>query len=1009
MALEKRAVPINFSQGLDTKSDPYQVPFGKFLSLQNSIFTKEGLLQKRNGYKALPSLPLTAKFATTFNGNLTAIGTSLQALSPGTDTWVNKGQLHPASLDVLPLVRSNNNQSQTDTAFSNNGLVCTVYTDVGASTTYKYVIANADTGQNIVPPTALVASASFGTPRVFALGNYFIIVYTQLVSATNHLQYISINFYSLTRSAPVDISTTYTPATTVAFDGVVANNNLYISWNGSDGGGAIHTTFLTSTLTLGSTKTIATNAGTIFSLCADTSGTTVNIYVLWYNLGTTTAKVAVYSAALSVVLAATTLFTSGTVLNLTSVATAGVCTFYYELSNNYTYDSAVPSHFVNKNTVTVAGTVGTAANLLRSVGLASKSFIYSGVIYVLVTYSSSYQPTYFLINGSSQVVAKFSYSNGGGYLTLGLPSVTLNTSDVEVSYLTKDLIQATNKTQGAASSLPVSSQTGINLITIDLNPDTISTAEIGNNLLISGGFLWSYDGYTPVEQNFFVWPDNIEAAWSATGGSIHAQPDGSTNTDAYAYQVVYEWADNQANVQRSAPSIPIFVTTTASGTAGSIVIQGPNARITYKTTTPINIVLYRWSVANQSYYKVGSVVNSTTADSFTFTDTLADASIIGNALIYTTGGVVEDISPPATKAITLYKARAILLDAEDPNTWYYSKQVIENTPVEMSDLFTQYNAPTIAAQGSTGDTECLSAMDDKLIFFKKDAIYYVIGEGPNNTGANNDFSDPVFVSSTVGCANQSSIVFTPNGLIFQSDKGMWLLGRDLSTSYIGAPVEAYNSFLVTSALAVPGTNQVRFGLSNGITLMYDYYYGQWGSFSNVAGVSATLYQGMHTFINANGTAYQENPGSYLDGALPVLMSWQTGWFNLAGLQGYQRLYNFYLLGTYYTPHKLTIGVSYDYSPYPAQFIYIKPNNYNGPYGSDPVYGASTPYGGTPVLDQWKVDVDQMRCQAFQLSMNESFDSFFQTIAGQGLTLSGINTVVGLKKGYVPLPASITTS
>ena len=50
MALTKQPLSINFAAGLDLKTDPFQVSPGKFLGLANSIFTKGGLLQKRNGF-----------------------------------------------------------------------------------------------------------------------------------------------------------------------------------------------------------------------------------------------------------------------------------------------------------------------------------------------------------------------------------------------------------------------------------------------------------------------------------------------------------------------------------------------------------------------------------------------------------------------------------------------------------------------------------------------------------------------------------------------------------------------------------------------------------------------------------------------------------------------------------------------------------------------------------------------------------------------------------------------
>src|SRR5271167_1513933 len=89
MALQKQPISINFAQGLETKTDPNQVPVGKFLALNNSVFTKGGALTKRNGYGTLPSLPdATSTNLTTFNGNLTAIGTKVEAFSAGSQTWV---------------------------------------------------------------------------------------------------------------------------------------------------------------------------------------------------------------------------------------------------------------------------------------------------------------------------------------------------------------------------------------------------------------------------------------------------------------------------------------------------------------------------------------------------------------------------------------------------------------------------------------------------------------------------------------------------------------------------------------------------------------------------------------------------------------------------------------------------------------------------------------------------------------------------------------------------------
>lgn len=1011
MALQKQTLNVNFSQGLDTKSDPFQVPVGKFLDLENSVFTKGGMLQKRNGFAPITSLPdSSSTYLTTFNGNLTAVGTNLFALVNGSSQWINKGAIQPVEINTLSLIRSNTNQSYADSAISTNNLVCTVFTDnvpSGGSNVqiFKYVIADSITGQNISPPQEipLPSGTIVDSPKVIFLGNNFLILLSILDTGVYYLKYLRISLATPTLiSAPVVISDHYFPATSSAFDATVIGSSLYVAWNGN--ATSIHVTAILSNLQQINTIVIAGNSATVISICGDTSGMTPQIYVSFYDSGTQNGYVFSINASLIVQFAPVQIIAAEDVTNITAAAVNNVCSVFYEVSNNYTYDSSIPTHYIKRRDVSSAGTPASAIVLVRSVGLASRAFIVNSNIYFLSTYFSVFQPTYFLLNSLGQVISKLAYENAGGYLTTGLPHVNVFDDTASVAYLLKDLIQSVNKTQGISNAAGVYSQTGINLASFSINSNITSTAEIGKDLHLTGGFLWMYDGYTPVEHLFHVWPDDVEATWSATGGSIVAKPDGSTNTDAYFYQVTYEWSDNQGNAFRSAPSIPVSVTTTGSASTGSTTLNIPTLRLTYKTANPVKIVIYRWSAGQQTYYQTTSVqiptLNDLTVDSIQYVDTLADASIIGNNIIYTTGGVIENIAAPAVKAITLFDTRLFYINAEDQNQLGFSKQVIENTPVETSDLFTIFVSPTSAAQGPTGPMQALAPLDDKLAIFKKNAIYYINGRGPDNTGAQNQYSEPTFITATVGCENQKSIVFMPQGLMFQSDKGIWLLGRDLGTSYIGSPVESFTeNATVLSAVNVPGTNQVRFTMDSGVTLMYDYFYGQWGTFTNIPAISSTLYQDKHTYMNASARAFQETENHFLDGSNPVLLSFKTGWFNLAGLQGFQRFYQLYLLGKYFTPFNLNVQLAYDYSDSPSQGIVIRPDNANTPYGSDPIYGNGTPYGGNSNIFESRVFPSQQKCESFQLFIKEIYDPSLGQLAGAGLTLSGLTLVIGAKKGY----------
>jgi len=1027
--LTKQGIDVSFAQGLDTKTDPKRVAIGKFTVLENTVFQKSGLLQKRNGFKKLTALPDSSySILTTLNDNLTAIGQSIASYNSASDNWISRGSFDSLSVTTVPIVRNNLNQQTCDSAVSNEGLVCTAYIENnGGVLTNKFIVSDSVTGQNIMPPTAIpvVSGTVSGGMRVFYLSNKFLILFTNNIAGVKHLRYIAISAIGVSSIiADNQIAASYVEQANLSYDATIVGTSLYVAYSTLSGGQQIAVTVITGTLQPVPVPTaiIGPNPSSV-SLCADISNpSAIVIYVVW--IEGNDFKLFAVDAVLQQLVGITNLSALAPIgNNITSIANNGVCSIAGETNGdiwgiNFTYATL---------------TTGSPFPIIRGVGLASKVFAIGDFYYFLAVYSSAYQPTYFLINASVStennpvIAAKLAYSNAGPALTKGLPGVTVNGDVAQFGYLIKDLIAAVNKDTAVPSGTQTAgiySQTGINLATLSFGTSKLVTSEIANVLHITGGFLWLYDGYVPVEHNFFLWPDvgptaspnpinTTVAAWSAAGGSMAAQPDGATNTNAYFYQFTYEWTDNQGNAYRSAPSIPIAVTTTGAGSTGAVTLTIPTLRLTMKTDNPVKIVVYRWSVRQQSYFQTTSitspVLNSTAANSVIYVDQNSDATILGNNLIYTTGGVIEDVNAPATDHLTLFDTRLWAVSAEDKNVLWYSKQVIEATPVEMSDLFTVYIPPSVSTQGITGPITAIAPMDDKLIIGKDNALIYINGTGPDNTGSNNQYSPATLITSTVGCSNQRSIVQMPKGLMFQSDKGIWLLGRDLSTEYIGAPVEDLTTgATVLSAVNVPETNQVRFILDTGITLMYDYFFGQWGSFKGIKAVSSVIYQGKNALINAAGQSFVESKGFYLDGTNPILMRFTTGPLRLGDLQNYQRAYFFYILGEYLSPHKLNIALRFDYESAPSQVTLITPDNYSTPYGSgvsQSPYGEGDPYGGPSAIELWRVFLANQRCMAFTIELTEVFDASQGTVPGAGLTISGLNVVCGFKKAYRPQQAA----
>lgn len=780
--------------------------------------------------------------------------------------------------------------------------------------------------------------------------------------------------------------------------------NIYIAYYNSSGG--ITVSAISSSFVIGNTITKSESASNGVSWFGDGS----NIWVV-YNNGSATKGFIVNNAVSSTTLAPTTIdsgATAATVNNVTGVysSTFSKAFIFYDpitITNTLTASAAI-----NFNTMTVAGTVGTPTLFMGSVSINSKAFAVSGIPHILATYTYSsivgatigasvVQPTHFLLNlynvtpsmgGSANddvvanIAAKISPDEAAPFApsTGRLRGVHQNSSG---SYECS-LLQNSNfgiETQNASVYAQYYSPTGVINSIYDFSLSNPDAQDLGNNQIIASGEVVMYDGASVVEQNFHIYPNGAAATPANVGGSMGSS---SANT-LYGYIYLYEWIDNKGQVHRSFPS-PVVnplaagqAYTFASGTTtGSVSLTIPMLRVTNKSGSDVVVNIYRTTGNGSIYYLLGSfgtVTNDPSVNSVTYVDTASDSAITSNLQIYTTGDLGY-FAPPAAKALSSFKNRSLLIPFEGGYNFLFSNQVLQNFPVQYVPFF-DLNIGTIAGQLVT-----LAGMDDKIIIFKSGkivgpAILYIVGTGPSASGASNDFTDPLPVAVDVGCVDRSSIVMTPDGLIFKSEKGIYLLNRGLQAAYIGAPVESYNQYSVLSAQLIPDTTQVRFILSNGTMLMYDYFYKRWATFSCPAGISDCIFEGKHTYVASDGTVYQESPGVYYDGTnTPVLMSFTTSWIKLAGIQGYQRAYWYMLLGEYLSSHQLSVSTYLNFSDAATQTNTITPSSTN-------------------FLENWRGFFANQRCQSFQVAVTEVYSGTL----GASFTMSAISLVAGIKSPF----------
>jgi hypothetical protein len=676
--------------------------------------------------------------------------------------------------------------------------------------------------------------------------------------------------------------------------------------------------------------------------------------------------------------------TAVNVVNITGYinSTVGIIA-YYEVAA-----AATQNYFVKTVTIANAGTLGTPSVFKRSVGLWSKPFKHTdrdGNVswFLVLTHESTLQPTYFVVRSDGVIAGKFLYQNGSGLTTR---AILQNVSTYESG--AKYIFSLLRRNQIVSENADIFTPTGVARAMIDFtNADVLVSKQLGNNLHIVGGFLQMYDGVSVVEHGFHLYPENVSLTQSGTGGSYGA--------GTYQISCVYEWTDNFGQIHRSAPSVPTSITI-ASGTTNKIIVAFPTLRMTAKSgsRTNVSLVVYATEAAGTVFYRATSVssptLNDVTADTVSI-DILTTS--ISNEILYTTGGVLENIAPPACSAIEVYKNRVVLGGLEDSIGFWYSREYRDGYGVQFSDFLTKLVEP------DGGDIVSFGVLDDKLLILKGSRFYYTFGEGPNDLGEGEDFAQPFFVTADVGCAVQKSVVRMPRGLMLKTLKGIYLIDPSFNTTYIGAPVFDFNANTVTSGVLLENDNVVRFTQSNGPLLAYDYNDQQWTTLPQIKGLSAILSSRGYLILDSNSNLIVEDETYYRYGESSYGMLVETGWISLDGIGGFQRIYRAIFTGTYYSPHKLRISVAYDYSPAFVDSVIYDPVAELGisAYGDSTPYGSEAVYGSTFKSYQVRFDMMQQKCTAIKFRIEELVTTA-TTGTQRSLDISDITLLAGLKMG-----------
>jgi hypothetical protein len=936
-----------------------------FLSLSNWVRRKTGQLDKRFGFSALGKDVIgggeidEGRRLHRFGDELLLFNDeNVYSYISSSNVWSDRGDSSSLSLTTRAVVATPAIHAMPDVAYG-GGYVCVAWEDSAGGSRVSLL----ELSSNLTVIDQFVLSATATRPQVTFLQNRFLITY---VDATE------LRLRTISTTSPTTVSAFSTLLATVAdlpyairpYDASAAvflvNRTAptltagYLIYNGLVGTGANG---------YPATQNIGAAASNTVDICVDAAAVTPLIYLI-YETGAD-VKVDTRTTTLAASLDTDTLFASTAVRNLTSALEPTTSTVYAfaELEavdpENHTVSTATVKYSGGSNTVTAISASR------RGTGLVAGAFAYNGGVMYHGGYESDLQSTNFIFRSDARIIGKsFAGASGGltrdasNVLKTGLPK-TAAVSDTRFisAYRVKSTLKADN--DGTVYSDHIS----IYLADVEFGRQNYEGATIGSNFHIAGGVLSAYDGVSVTESGFHIYPEVVSATASG-GGALSA-----SSSPGYSAAFVYEWVDARGQIHRSAPSI-VDITATALNDKIDYVVR--TLRHTEKTAprADCKIVLYRTIDDGQIFYRETSVTNDPAVDTLTLTATIADTALVVNEILYTTGGVLENIAPPSSLVVVAHKNRLWLGGLEDPNELAFSKFHTSGEGLAFSDFFRKKVSP------EGGGISALGTLDDKLVICKRDRLFWLNGDGPTDTGIQDDYGEPQRIQADVGCSTPASVVETPIGMMFKSDKGIYVLDRSLTSRYIGAPVEAYNALTITSGVVLEDVNEVRFTTSTGVCLVYNYYFDQWSTFDNYVAAGAVLGPDGYLHLKASGTVNQEATAAsltpYLDNGARIRASFETSWMSFAGLQGFQRIYRILGLGNFVAHHYSKMDVAFDYE-----------NSYNdsatfdtrvglgtSTYGTGD-YGEESPYGGSgSSVYQWRWKPKRQKCEAVKIRFQD---------------------------------------